>query len=605
MNIRMESWIARLCSNVYQLAGRMVKGARCLSATQARPRQAPASARYEISHAWPRHLHLPMAGLLGLFLAGFPPVLPISGATSGGAPAAPSAKPDNTKPKVTITAPVPAQRIVTNRLFAVRGTASDNVGVASVWLRLNRAGWTRASGTTTWRATVALTPGPNTVQAYSRDAAGNQSTLASVDCAYVVLGNLSVFTNGAGTITRTPSGPPEIGQTYTLCAKPAKGFGFVNWTDAYGNMVANNAALTFTMPSNLTLQANFVDNTPPKVKIRVPIPAQQIKTNGPFTVRGTASDNVGVVAVWLRLNSNNWMQATGTTNWSATVALRQGTNTVQAYSQDADLNRSTTDSVTFSAYLPPSLTTQPQGQTNTMGSAVTFTVAATGTTPLFYQWRKDGTDLADGGSVSGATTPALTLSNLAVTAAGNYAVVVSNAYGVVTSQVAALTVAVDLFVTSAYGEAMPATGANVVAGGVPLLCQVSSSVAHGPTQYVCTGWTLVGNAPQHRYNLQLHDDPDQPRRAYVAVADAVPPDHARGAAWYRVHRQRLVRRRHRDLGNRAGIRRLPLHRLVRHSATCQRQRQPADRDHGSAMDPDTHLCDRPAGSVVAGGRQCQ
>ena len=52
---------------------------------------------------------------------------------------------------------------------------------------------------------------------------------------------------------------------------------------------------------------------------------------------------------------------------------------------------------------PPTITTQPSGQSVTMGQAATFSVVANGTTPLSYQWQK----MPSGGSsftnISGAT----------------------------------------------------------------------------------------------------------------------------------------------------------------------------------------------------------
>ena len=48
--------------------------------------------------------------------------------------------------------------------------------------------------------------------------------------------------------------------------------------------------------------------------------------------------------------------------------------------------------------------------------------------------------LADGGQISGSTTPTLTISNLVFANATNYFVVVTNVYGAVTSSVASLTV---------------------------------------------------------------------------------------------------------------------------------------------------------------------
>lgn len=88
----------------------------------------------------------------------------------------------------------------------------------------------------------------------------------------------------------------------------------------------------------------------------------------------------------------------------------------------------------------PSIATHPQSQTVTEGATVQFTVAANGTAPLTYQWRKGTTDLANGGIISGATSDTLTLTGVAVSDAGNYNVVVTNSVSSATSNDAVLTV---------------------------------------------------------------------------------------------------------------------------------------------------------------------
>lgn len=86
------------------------------------------------------------------------------------------------------------------------------------------------------------------------------------------------------------------------------------------------------------------------------------------------------------------------------------------------------------AGVPPTITTQPQSQTVPAGANVTFTVAATGTAPLSYQWRLAGTNLP------GATASSFTRTNVQLPDAGNYSVVVANGAGSVTSSDAILTV---------------------------------------------------------------------------------------------------------------------------------------------------------------------
>jgi hypothetical protein len=83
----------------------------------------------------------------------------------------------------------------------------------------------------------------------------------------------------------------------------------------------------------------------------------------------------------------------------------------------------------------PSITTQPSGQTAAVGGTATFTVAATGSTPLTYQWSKGGVP------ITGATSATYTTSVVGAADDGSmYSVVVTNSAGNVTSSAAKLTV---------------------------------------------------------------------------------------------------------------------------------------------------------------------
>jgi uncharacterized repeat protein (TIGR03803 family) len=89
---------------------------------------------------------------------------------------------------------------------------------------------------------------------------------------------------------------------------------------------------------------------------------------------------------------------------------------------------------------PLQITRQPQPQQAFAGDTVTFSVATFGSQPVSYQWLKNGTNLSDGGNLSGSNTRALALTNLGVADAAMYSVVISNAYGAVTSATAPLEV---------------------------------------------------------------------------------------------------------------------------------------------------------------------
>ena len=85
----------------------------------------------------------------------------------------------------------------------------------------------------------------------------------------------------------------------------------------------------------------------------------------------------------------------------------------------------------------PIITQQPQSCTNCVGYTATFGVAATGTEPLVYQWQKFGGTWTE---LTGCTETNLCLANVQTSHAGDYRVVVANADGSVTSEVANLTV---------------------------------------------------------------------------------------------------------------------------------------------------------------------
>ena len=69
-----------------------------------------------------------------------------------------------------------------------------------------------------------------------------------------------------------------------------------------------------------------------------------------------------------------------------------------------------------------------------VGGTAAFSVTAAGTAPLSYQWNFGGTNIV------GATNTILTLTNVQLSQAGNYTVLVTNAYGSVLSSNAVLTV---------------------------------------------------------------------------------------------------------------------------------------------------------------------
>ncbi len=114
----------------------------------------------------------------------------------------------------------------------------------------------------------------------------------------------------------------------------------------------------------------------------------------------------------------------------------------------------------------PSISTQPASQTVASGSSATLTVTGSGSAPLTYQW------MFNNAPISGATSPALTVSSATIANDGVYTCVLANTAGSLTSSTA------DLIVQSSFSQwqsyyfgASPAGGPNAtpLGDGVPNL----------------------------------------------------------------------------------------------------------------------------------------
>ena len=91
----------------------------------------------------------------------------------------------------------------------------------------------------------------------------------------------------------------------------------------------------------------------------------------------------------------------------------------------------------------PAITSQPTGSTVAVGQTASFSVAASGTAPLSYQWQKNGAAIS-GATSSSYTTPATTSTDNGTL----FAVVVGNSAGKVTSSSATLTVNIAPSITA-------------------------------------------------------------------------------------------------------------------------------------------------------------
>ena len=198
-----------------------------------------------------------------------------------------------------------------------------------------------------------------------------------------------------------------------------------------------------------------------------------------YTFYTTTDDGVRLWLNGTRL-IDHWVDQ-GATEWSASIALIAGTsNSIKmeyyqslggasaalSWSAPSQLKQIIPTTQLYLVATPPSITTQPASQTANSGANVTFSVAASGS-PLSYQWTFNATNIA------GATTSDYTSYNVQTNDAGNYAAVVTNAYGTVTSSNAVLTVIPAPSITTQPANQAVARGATatfsvVAIGAAPL-----------------------------------------------------------------------------------------------------------------------------------------
>jgi hypothetical protein len=154
----------------------------------------------------------------------------------------------------------------------------------------------------------------------------------------------------------------------------------------------------------------------------------------------------------------------------------------------------------------PSIAKQPTGQWTLPGSNVVFSVDATGSKPLAYQWLLNGTNLP------GATSAVLSLEKVTSREAGSYVAVVSNSAGTVTSVPAVL----DVRYLLAYGDGALLLESNYTfVGSVEL--RLWSTFPNGSVFY-----TLDGSKPS--FNSRYYAGPIQVNRAVTFRAVAYSAD---------------------------------------------------------------------------------
>ena len=189
--------------------------------------------------------------------------------------------------------------------------------------------------------------------------------------------------------------------------------------------------------------------------------------------------------------------------------------TIKAWDGANGTGNSARITVTFNitggaANIAPSITTQPASQSVTVGSPVSFAVAASGTPAPAYQWQKGGVNIA------GATSATYSIPSAASGDAGSYAAVATNSAGSATSGAATLTV------TSATSAPVFTTQpvSQTVAPGSAATFTVAASGNPAPTYQWQKGGVNIAGATSATYSIPNAAPGDAGSYAAVATNSA-------------------------------------------------------------------------------------
>jgi hypothetical protein len=353
-------------------------------------------------------------------------------------------------------------------------TASGTVSVSPTTTTTYTLTVTNASGSVTSTATVTVNIPPSiTTQPASQTVIVGQTATFNVVASGTAPLSYQWTKNGVNI-----SGATSASYTTPATVAADNGAKFaVVVTNVAGSVSSNNAILTVNIPPSITTQ-----------------PANQTVTLGQTaTFNVVASGTAPLSYQWTK----NGVNISGATSASyttpATVAADNGAKFAVVVTNVA--GSVTSSNAILTVNTPPSITTQPVNQAVNLGQTATFNVVASGTAPLSYQWTKNGVNVSGATSAS-YTTPA----TVATDNGAQFAVVVTNVAGSVTSNSATLTVKnAPPTITS-----QPSATPNPAMAGQSVAFSAAASDSDGDT--LTFTWTFgdgasgSGASPSHTYS---------------------------------------------------------------------------------------------------------
>lgn len=377
---------------------------------------------------------------------------------------------------------------ITFRIYGYNGTGSPGASVAN-W-RIDAVSLTLSAVFPPPVAPVVIATSP--LNGATNVAVTNPITVTFNEAVSFTGSWFSINSAAAGPLTASVTGGPT---TFSLATPSALPNNDTITVTIFGAQVVDQASGTIHGTGNTTFSFTteaYVPPTPPTVTGQPS--AQTVNAGAGATFSVTATGTAPLNYQWRRNGtpiSGNSSALTASLTLAATTLADTGSyDCVVSNVAGSDVSQAATLTVNL---VPPAITTQPAARMVGVGGNASFTVAATGTGPLSYQWRRNATPLNDGGIFGGTHTATLTLTGVTDAQSGSYDVVVTNAAASATSNPAALVVSSAPpseiywdFATAAPTSGIPAgvTGGTVTQGnnnGTTTLLTTTSASTPVPT----------------------------------------------------------------------------------------------------------------------------
>jgi Abnormal spindle-like microcephaly-assoc'd, ASPM-SPD-2-Hydin/Immunoglobulin I-set domain len=273
--------------------------------------------------------------------------------------------------------------------------------------------------------------------------------------------NQTVAAGQTATFSATATGTAILTYQWKKNGAAISGATSASYTTPATTTADNGALFTITATNSVgsatSVAATLTVNVPPTISTQ---PLSRTVSVGQTATFSVAATGTGTLTYLWKKNAATLSGATSASYTTPATAASDNGASFTATVTDGSGNV-TSNAATLTVNASPSITTQPASKTVIAGQTATFSVTATGTAPLTYQWNKSGTAIG-GATSSSYTTPATTTADNGA----RFTVTVTNVAGNTASSAATLTVNAATFILNAGQTSLNFSNVSIGSSGI-------------------------------------------------------------------------------------------------------------------------------------------